>query len=227
MVNSDKLKETRERFSVEQKKLSIAIGQMEEIKKQTKKETEDKEKAEENVDLFEKTGLFLSGVLTKVQNEYENTFSQIGTAMLDKIFGDKRELIFKFDDKKQKNPSVNIMISQPYMDDTLTVDIENAEGGGIKDIATLALRLGMLELYNNPPQTGPLFLDETFKSIASDESLQAAGEFLKNYAKETERQIILVTHRRGLLPYADKIFELKMQEDKKVEVIPVEDDDVG
>ena len=78
---------------------------------------------------------------------------------------------------------------------------EEANGGGVTDVVSLALRAALLEL-SRPKPNGPLFLDESGKHISA-EYLPNVAEFLKRYAQSSGRQIILITHQRILAEVAD------------------------
>ncbi len=78
---------------------------------------------------------------------------------------------------------------------------EDARGGGITDVVSLALRLAVLEL-GRPKIAAPLLLDEPGKMV----SIEYAGNlamFLKTYAAETGRQVIMITHNNTLTDVAD------------------------
>ena len=84
---------------------------------------------------------------------------------------------------------------------TVVASPEDAKGGGVTDVVSLALRLALLEL-SRPRVEGPVLLDEPGKMI-SKEYLPNVAEFLKSYAAKTGRQIIMVTHHDVLADVAD------------------------
>ena len=84
---------------------------------------------------------------------------------------------------------------------TVVASPEDAKGGGVTDVVSLALRLALLEL-SRPRPGGPVLLDEPGKMI-SKEYLPNVAEFLKQYAAKTGRQIIMVTHHDVLTDVAD------------------------
>jgi DNA repair exonuclease SbcCD ATPase subunit len=95
------------------------------------------------------------------------------------------------------------VVSQ-YGDVEVAASPEDARGGGITDVVSLALRLAMLELLR-PKVEGPLILDEPGKMI-SQAYLPNMAYFLKQYAQKTGRQILLVTHADQLAEVADKCY---------------------
>lgn len=90
---------------------------------------------------------------------------------------------------------------------TVTASPEDAKGGGVTDVVSLALRLALLEL-SRPRPGGPVLLDEPAKMI-SREYLPNVAEFLKQYAAKTGRQIIMVTHHEVLADVADVGYVVK------------------
>ena len=84
---------------------------------------------------------------------------------------------------------------------TVVASPEDAKGGGVTDVVSLALRLALLEL-SRPRVEGPVLLDEPGKMI-SKEYLPNVAEFLKQYAAKTGRQIFMVTHHDVLADVAD------------------------
>jgi ABC-type Mn2+/Zn2+ transport system ATPase subunit len=78
-------------------------------------------------------------------------------------------------------------------------------GGGVSDSISVPLRLMVLK----GSDTGDiLILDEAFKHVDGD-MVEKVGIFLKTIKEKLGTQIIMVTHHKGLLQYADKGFELK------------------
>ena len=92
---------------------------------------------------------------------------------------------------------------------TVVASPEDAKGGGVTDMVSLALRLALLEL-SRPKPGGPVLLDEPGKMI-SKEYLPNVAEFLKQYAKQTGRPIILVTHHDSLADVADVGYKVNQQ----------------
>ena len=79
---------------------------------------------------------------------------------------------------------------------------EEARGGGIVDVVSLALRMAVLELIR-PSILAPLILDEPGKMV-SEEYVPALAGFLRRYAESTGRQVLIVTHNETLLEAAHR-----------------------
>ena len=73
------------------------------------------------------------------------------------------------------------------------------KGGGVIDVITTALRLGIFELEQ---EQGPLLFDEVGKHLSRDFAPHMAY-FLHEYAAQFGRQIILNTHNKDLAAAGD------------------------
>lgn len=198
-----------------QAELTKQKGQKEAISKQLEAERGYKEAAEADKKLFADTVSFLQAVLKSGQTTIQSVFNDLGSAAISKIFSsgpsDEKRLNFAFD-TRNRSLCVDIQLIEPWspdgsdekMEDKAS-DITKNSGGGLRDVASFALRMAMLELQSGSGMEGPVFLDEIFNCI-SVHNIHAAGEFLKELAKRTDRQMILITHQPVLLGYADRIF---------------------
>ncbi len=217
-IIKQKYNDLSNKIKTEKEKIGIEKGKLDQIKKQIEDEKKHLEEVQEKQELYQETAIFLTSLLEKNQKSLEDVFSKIGSSSIHKIFGEDKNLLFLFDKAKKKNPSVNIKVSQPF-DETpgeeLITDIMDAEGGAMVDIVSLSLRLAMIELVN-PKQTGPIFLDETFKYVAKNESIRSAGDFLRETSDKMNKQMIIITHSPEILPYADKLFILEQGPKKTV-----------
>jgi len=80
------------------------------------------------------------------------------------------------------------------------------DSGGVLDVASLALRISILEL-SKPKIPGFLCLDESFKHLDKD-LIENARKFIHTISKKIGRQIIMVTHKDELMEGADNVIEL-------------------
>lgn len=86
------------------------------------------------------------------------------------------------------------------------VDPEESDGGALSDVTSTALRMSVLET-SRPKPGGAVYLDEPGKFISSQSSgseyLNNMAVFLKEYARNTHRQCMVVTHEEPLMAIAD------------------------
>jgi DNA repair exonuclease SbcCD ATPase subunit len=123
-------------------------------------------------------------------------FETIVTYALQYIFN--KDYQFKLEFGKRGNlPELDFKLKVPECEET--IGICDASGGGVVDIASLALRLVLMEISKNK---GVLVLDETLKHL-SEGYRPAAYEFLKEINKKLKKQIIFVTHSKELIDASD------------------------
>lgn len=198
-----------------QAELTKRRGQKEAVVKQLETERADREEAERQRKLYADTVAFLQAVLKSGQTTIQNVFNDLGSAAISKIFSsgpsDEKKLNFAFE-TRNRSLCVDIQLIEPWSPDgsddkaeDKASDISKNSGGGLRDVASFALRMAMLELQSGRGMDGPVFLDEIFNCISVN-NIHAAGEFLKELAKRTDRQIVLITHQPVLLGYADRVF---------------------
>jgi DNA repair exonuclease SbcCD ATPase subunit len=89
---------------------------------------------------------------------------------------------------------------------------QDARGGGVVDVISLALRAALLHA-NRPKLDGPIILDEPGKHVSEEYSRQVA-EFLKQLSTAFDRQIIMVTHNQHLANTGDTSYIVEMRNGK-------------
>lgn len=107
-------------------------------------------------------------------------------------------------------PVVEIYTVEKQGEDEIRTKPQENNGGGIVDIVSIALRIAMIQLQNDPPLNGPIILDEPGKHVSADFSIKLA-EFLKFVSSHFKKQIIFVTHNDDLKSIADisyKVFKV-------------------
>jgi hypothetical protein len=137
------------------------------------------------------------------------------TAALTAVFGEG--YTFRINMRQLGNqPAAEWQVVSQYGDEEVAASPEDARGGGITDVVSLALRLAMLEILKPRPE-GPVLFDEPAKDGQSAEYAGNLAYFLKQYAEKTERQVVMVTHNPQLAEAADKSY-LVTQKDGVSEV---------
>jgi len=89
------------------------------------------------------------------------------------------------------------------------IDAMSAAGGGVVDVAALALRIAALSMKGRTVRQ-ILLLDEPFKHLSMD--LQgAAEEMLHELAHQVGVQVICNSHGVSAVAFADRVFNVKMK----------------
>lgn len=129
---------------------------------------------------------------------------QITTAGLQTVFTDEENIGFKVKMRKigDTTPAADWRIVDKSGEYDIENDPEDADGGGVSDVVSLALRSALLELFK---AEGPVFFDESGKHVSAEYSKNLAY-FIKAYAEKTGRQVINITHNRALADVANRSY---------------------
>lgn len=193
---------------------SQAQGQRELLQQQCDEKEQQLTKAQADIDLWRQVQVLLGKASEFARQQLKTRIEQTVTAALAAIFSDS-SMRFEIEMKDiGGKPAADWRVVSCYEipakagdEDvkisayTVVASPEDAKGGGVTDVVSLALRLALLEL-SRPRVEGPVLLDEPGKMI-SKEYLPNVAEFLKQYAAKTGRQIIMVTHHDVLTDVAD------------------------
>lgn len=106
-------------------------------------------------------------------------------------------------------PHAEFTIESEYGGARTETPILDARGGGVVDVASLALRV--LAAVTTSPSKAPIILDEPGKHLSEGYSA-AFGELLKSISRETGRQFIVVTHDPRLAEVADRVYRVELMD---------------
>lgn len=195
-------------------KYNAAQGQRDLLINQRREKEEKLSAARQDIELWRQVQVLLGKASEFARQQLKTRIEQTVTAALSAIFNDS-SMRFEIEMKDiGGKPAADWRVVSCYKipakagdEDvklsayTVVASPEDAKGGGVTDVVSLALRLALLELSRPKPE-GPILLDEPGKMI-SKEYLPNVAEFLKQYAAKTGRQIIMVTHHDVLTDVAD------------------------
>ena len=193
---------------------SQAQGQRDLLISQRREKEEELAAARADIELWRDVQILLSKASEFARQQLKQRIEQTVTAALAAIFADST-MRFEIEMKDiGGKPAADWRVVSCYEipakagdEDvklsayTVIASPEDAKGGGVTDVVSLALRLALLEL-SRPKPGGPVLLDEPAKMV-SQEYLPNLAAFLKQYAAKTGRQIIMVTHHDVLADVAD------------------------
>lgn len=203
-------------------KYNAAQGQRDLLINQRREKEEKLSAARQDIELWRQVQVLLGKASEFARQQLKTRIEQTVTAALSAIFNDS-SMRFEIEmkdiggkpaadwrvvscyDVPAKAGDEDVKISA-Y---TVVASPEDAKGGGVTDVVSLALRLALLEL-SRPRPGGPVLFDEPGKMI-SKEYLPNVAEFLKQYAAKTGRQIIMVTHHDVLADVADTGYQVKQE----------------
>lgn len=147
--------------------------------------------------------LFLLAFIAQRREEAIVSIENSGTYALRAIYNDDRKLVFLRNEEKKSTAAfkMEIGIESDLEGSKIITGLKDERGGGVCETSSFALRIAALEWLG---YTGPLILDEAYKSISSDEKLDNVAQFLQQYVKVSGRQVIFATHKADVFgDYAD------------------------
>jgi hypothetical protein len=167
------------------------------------KDSEDLENEKNNLEsiktnkiIYDKASLLLRAQAAETREATIGTIEEMISQALQSIYGFDYGFSFKYNEKaieKGERGAFNITpsVTSGLGDNKITTSI-SARGGGLKEVISVLLRLAFLKFYN---YKGTIVLDETWASLSADTKMDNLIEFMDHYIKETDIQIIFITHR--------------------------------
>lgn len=176
---------------------------------QRRKKEADLTRARADLETWRQVQVLFGKVSEYARAQLKTRIEETVTAALQAVFGDEG-LSFRINlGTKNSQPAAEWEVVSRYGTAEVANNPEDARGGGITDVVSLALRLALLEL-SRPRLDGPVILDEPGKMVSAEYAGNLAY-FLKTYAQKTTRQIVLVTHNETLANTADRVFRVTQQ----------------
>lgn len=175
------------------------------LEKEEKSLVEEVEKLSDEVDTLEKVLILFQKTSQYAREQGKIQIENLATRSLRYIF-DKD---YKFEieiTEKRNNSSAEFFIVEENDNGIIKTKPDISKGGGIVDIVSLALRMSFLE-NSNPKIEGPLILDEPAKHV-SEEYTFDIGDFLVQFSKQMQRQIIMITHNSHLASLSKNIYRV-------------------
>lgn len=178
-----------------------AAGQKSLLERQQAEKQGALDRARTDIEVWAQVQALFGKASEYARTQLKTKLEQTVTAALQAVFG-VETIRFEVEMKATNGqPSATWQIVSDIGDVPVTASPEDAHGGGIVDVVSLALRLALLELAR-PKIEGPIIFDEPAKMVSA-EYLPNLAAFLKQYAKATNRQILMVTHAPTLAEIAD------------------------
>lgn len=188
------------------------IGEYDFYNAELKEATLKKEQLELEIATLKKTSAFLASVSKELRSRLVEEIEKLVTMAITKVLNDD-SLVFKL----QFETTASTTNARCKLFDKITndeYDIIDSFGGGLSDIVCTALRLISIELWS-PKNELPVFLDETGKYISGDFQ-RNFGLFLKEWSRQFNRQIILISHSKDVVLDSDKKIVVTKKNDKSM-----------
>jgi hypothetical protein len=140
-------------------------------------------------------------VATHTQVHIEFHISNLVTMALASVFPDPYDFRLQFVQRRNKTEA-DLIFSKG---DNETDDILNSGGGGVSDVASMALRIA---LWSIKKTRSTFILDEPFKFLHNPVYQEKASEMIKEISKRLGIQIIMVSDQENIINAADKVVDI-------------------
>lgn len=160
-------------------------------------------------DIYEKVRILLQQSAEYAREQAKEQIETLVTNALQYIFGPLFQFQIELDEHGSRTIAEFYVITD-YEGIQVKTKPQEARGGGVVDIVTLALRVAIMETVQ-PKMVGPLLLDEPGKHV-SGEYVYYLYEFLKSLSSMFNRQIIMVTHNHHLAESGDAAFTVEIRD---------------
>jgi DNA repair ATPase RecN len=199
-----KLKKAREEWIRRKTTKDLLLQEQQDLQLQ-------QEKLHEQQELFDKVRLLFQRSGEYARKQAKVQLETLVTNALQYVFGSS----FRFEidlSPADKNPTAEFYVVTEWNGETIRTKPQDARGGGVVDIISLALRIAFLETVR-PRINGPILLDEPGKHVSEDYILPMT-QFLQSVYETFDRQILFVTHNTHLTESADQAFFVRLKDGK-------------
>ena len=192
--------------------ISEKNGQIKEKTEFINKTVEENKNLQEKFDDNIRKKLILQKACETAREFSYDAVANIATLGLQEIFGTDISVEI-VPGEINSTPTANFMVRTKYDGyETLTNPTES-DGGGVADIVSLAAFL-CINILNDDRNSAPLFLDEPTKFVSAGHA-EAVAKFIQDFAKDNNKQIIMVTHANDTENYADATFKVALDDTGK------------
>lgn len=168
--------------------------------------TQKEKQLSHDLKLLEDAQVFLQKIAQETQEHLRFQIEDIVNLALETCFPGEYIFQIKFEISRGKTEAELVFLDQKTK---RQIDPMNASGGGVVDLTTFALRIACYALERGTDNV--IILDEPFRFLSRDLQ-QRAGEILKTLSERMNLQIIMVSHIGEIIDVADKVFEVKKNE---------------
>lgn len=213
MKQLEQYNELKEFYSKWKQDFLIRTDRRNRLVKEIDEHKRELEKITKQNDLLEQVRMLLQNVSEYAREQARQQIEILVTNALQYVFG--TDIQFKIEiNEVRGRPDAEFFVKSVYGDYIVETRPQDARGGGVVDVISLALRIAMLQAFQ-PTRNGPLILDEPAKHV-SEEYIGGVAQFLKYYSDLFSRQVIMITHNQHLSEIADHVFWVELKQGKSV-----------
>ena len=152
--------------------------------------------------------IFLNNTAKEARYKTIQSIESMATAAVKAVYDQPMEIRLQYKEKNKSNSSDKMTLQLVRFIDNREVvtGIMDEVGGGLIETVSFALRIACLKWLG---YSGPIILDEAYKSLSKDEKIENIAEFLFELNKTVVNQIIFSTHAPEVFePIASKKFKV-------------------
>lgn len=183
------------------------------LEKKLRQKSEEMTEIKDIIDTLEQVRILLQRTSEYARKQIKQQIELLVTHCLQFVFGPNIEFSIELVEARGRIEADFYVIST-YGDYKVKTKPQDARGGGIVDVISLALRIAVIQ-STNLYKDGPLILDEPVKHV-SDEYIVNIAQFLKQISEVFHRQIIMVTHDHYLSEIADLAYNVELKDGHSV-----------
>ncbi|WP_066640226.1 ATPase [Desulfolucanica intricata] len=173
---------------------------------------ERKKLVQEQIELLQQVKILLQESAAYAREQARQQIESMVTHALQYTFGPDLEFKVELVERRGQ-PEADFYVVSNYSGFEIKTEPQDARGGGVVDVISLALRISLLHA-SRPEIPGPLLMDEPGKHL-SEQFAPNLARFLK-VISDTGRQVIMVTHNEQLTEAADAVYEVNLEEGKSI-----------
>lgn len=212
----DKIKNIKENLEKAKSYYFKQKGKKEEIEIQYASMQGQLQKALNNIDVLQQVRVLLQKASDYAREQSRQKIESLVTNCLQYIFDSSIEFKIEMNEVRGRSEAEFYVVSK-FNGEVIKTKPQEARGGGVVDIVSLAIRVAMLQC-SSLEIDGPIILDEPAKHV-SDEYITQVAEFLKQISEMFNRQVIMVTHNRHLSEIANRAFRVELKNSRSVVII--------
>lgn len=207
------LNETINHLNESVQKLTVDLATKKALREKIQKDLSNKQrslqKASETIDILEQVRILLQRASEYAREQIKQQIEILVTHCLQFVFGPDLEFVIELTETSGKADAQFYVISV-VNGEKIKTKPQDARGGGIVDVISLALRIAIIQ-STNYYKDGPIILDEPAKHVSSDYIANVA-QFLKQISDVFQRQVIMVTHNHYLSEIADLAYRVELKD---------------
>ena len=176
-------------------------------KQKNDKEALKKKKIEDNEVLLIQKAL-LNDTSKEARNQGKEILADMATLAVQSVFGENMYVDINITEK-DGIPQADVTVFKKYDYGVIEVDPSGNDGGGLADIVSLALFMGVRQI-NGDKNFAPNVLDEPSKYVSDGSLSEKFAEFLPSMVNYSKRQTIVATHDIPLMEAGDVVYKMTL-----------------